>query len=198
VFKPIATKTSSVEATWEIPDLEAARMPVSSGVAEEHSSTSPLTHTNDERIQRQVAQHAARQASHLQVDLVVSKTQYAVQRNWRTPTEFPCCPQEDNEEPIPIYAARLEPGSIFARNGYSESVIVAFAMSEDRQSLWIMCEVNQEHAIKPWALAQVTFEDGLYVHANRGSFFSKEGAEKQFCIAEGMEWTGGDSIDDYC
>jgi len=58
--------------------------------------------------------------------------------------------------------------------------------------------MNQEHAIKPWALAQVTFEDGLYVHANHGSFFSEEGAEKQFCIAQGMEWTGGDSIDDYC
>jgi hypothetical protein len=121
-----------------------------------------------------------------------------VQRNWRTPTEFPCCPQEYDDEAIPAYAARLEAGSVFARNEYSESVIIAFAMSEDRQLLWVLCGVNQEHAIKPWALAQVTFEDGLYVHANCGSFFSEEGAEKQFYIAQGREWTGGDSIDDYC
>jgi hypothetical protein len=173
-------------------------MPVPHGVTDEHPSTSSLAHTSYDRSQVQITRHATKQAPYSHSDLVVAKTQYAVQRNWRTPCEFPCCPQEYSDESISTYAARLEAGSIFARNDFSDSVIVAFAMSEDRQSLWVMCELNQEHAVKPWALAQVTFEDGLYVHANRGSFFSKEGAEKQFCIAQGMEWTGGDSIDDAC
>jgi hypothetical protein len=31
-----------------------------------------------------------------------------------------------------------------------------------------------------------------------GSFFTKEGAEKQFCLAQDLEWFGGDSVDDYC
>ena len=30
------------------------------------------------------------------------------------------------------------------------------------------------------------------------TFFTKEGAEKAFCLAQGLKWTGGCSIDDYC
>jgi hypothetical protein len=198
VFKPVATQTSSKETTWEIPDLEMARMPVTQAVTDEHPSASQLAHTSYDRSQFQRTRQATEHAPFPDSDLVVSETQYAVQRNWRTPCEFPCCPQEYDEEPVPAYSARLQKGAIFARNGFSESVIVAYAISEDRQSLWVMCEMNQEHAIKPWALAQVTFEDGLYVHANRGSFFNLEGAQKQFCIAQGIEWAGGNSIDDYC
>lgn len=71
-------------------------------------------------------------------------------------------------------------------------------MADDGQSLWVMCEQQRENPVKPWSLAQITYEDGLYVHTSHGTFFAKEGAEKQFCLARGLEWTGGDSIDDYC
>jgi hypothetical protein len=53
-------------------------------------------------------------------------------------------------------------------------------------------------AMKPWTLAQVTFEAGQFVHTNLGSFFGRDGAEKQFCLAQGKEWTGGDTFDDFC
>ena len=39
--------------------------------------------------------------------------------------------------------------------------------------------------------------DGLFIHTGH-TFFTKEGAEKQFTLAQGLEWTGEDSIDDYC
>jgi len=52
--------------------------------------------------------------------------------------------------------------------------------------------------VKPWALAKISYENGVFVHSSLGSFFSKEGAEKQFYLAQGLEWYGGDSIDDYC
>jgi len=55
-----------------------------------------------------------------------------------------------------------------------------------------------ESTIKPWALAEITYEDGLYVHTGRHNFFTQEGAEKQFTLAQGLEWTGEDSLDDYC
>ncbi len=61
-----------------------------------------------------------------------------------------------------------------------------------------MCESLEENAVKPWSLAKITFEDGLYIHTSLGTFFDKTGAEKQFSLAQGLEWTGGDSIDDYC
>ena len=30
------------------------------------------------------------------------------------------------------------------------------------------------------------------------TFFAEDGARKWFILAQGLEWTGGDSIDDYC
>jgi hypothetical protein len=58
--------------------------------------------------------------------------------------------------------------------------------------------MSEEDAIKPWALAKIIFENDLYIHTSLGSFFTKEGVEKQYTLAQGLEWTRGDSIDDYC
>ena len=127
---------------------------------------------------------------------VTAKTENCVQRRWRIPSEFPCCPQEHETAPITTYATRLKTGAIFARNELTESVVVAVAIAKDCNSLWVMCECIK-NAIKPWALAHVTFEEGLYVHTSLGTFFDRLGAEKQFCLAQGLEWIGGDSIDDY-
>src|SRR5690606_37233742 len=50
---------------------------------------------------------------------------------------------------------------------------------------------------KPWSLAEVTFENGLFVHQNLGSFFKRDGAEKEFILAIVLELTGWDTFDDY-
>jgi hypothetical protein len=130
-------------------------------------------------------------------DIVISKTPGAVQRRWRTPTEFPYCPQAIENDPIAAYAQRLSPGVIFSRNQYSEHKVLETAIVDKGNSLCVMCEQTPD-AIKPWSLAKITFENGLYVHTSIRTYFSKEGAAKQFCLEQGLEWTGGDSIDDYC
>lgn len=127
-----------------------------------------------------------------------SLTPNAVQNNWKTPSEFPFCPQNITDNPIHYYAENLKGGEIFSRNQYSNSIISDFALSEDKNTLWIMCKNSDKEAIKPWSLAQVTYENDLVVHSNLGSFFKKDGAEKQFTLAQGKEWTGGDTFDDYC
>ncbi|MFO7851903.1 MAG: HNH endonuclease signature motif containing protein [Alkalibacterium sp.] len=129
--------------------------------------------------------------------LVTSETPNAIQKEWRTPSEFPCCPQESTDNPIESYAANLKIGEIFSRNKYSYSIILDYATSGDGNTLWVMCKNSDDNAIKPWSLAQVTYENKLFVHTNLGSFFENNGAEKQFILAQGLEWTGGDSIDDY-
>ena len=58
-----------------------------------------------------------------------------------------------------------------------------------------MCKAGEDKAIKPWSLAQVTYEDNSFVHTNLGSYFEKIGEEKQFTLVQGFEWTGGDSLD---
>ena len=136
--------------------------------------------------------------SSLQKDsgLVIAETPNAVQKDWLTPTEFPCCPQ-NTDNPIKSYAANLKIGEIFSRNKYSDSIILDFEISADGNIVWVMCKFSED-AVKPWTLAQVTYENNLFVHTSLGSFFEKIGAEKQFTLAQGHEWTGGDSIDDFC
>lgn len=128
-------------------------------------------------------------------DLVMSKTPGAAQRKWCTPTEFPCCPQKSEEAPIAAYNANLSVGAIFCRNNFSTSKVLEAAIANDGHSIFVMCE---QVGMKPMSLAKITFEDGLYVHASLGTFFTKDGAEKQFCLARGLEWDGGDTFDDYC
>lgn len=129
-----------------------------------------------------------------------SLTSNAVQKvkNWKTPTEFPCCPQEKTSNPITAYATNLSVGDIFSRNQYTSSLIERFAISNDENTLWIMCKSGDENPIKPYSLVEVTYQNDGFIHNSLGTFFKKEGAEKQFTIVQGFEWTGGDSIDDYC
>jgi hypothetical protein len=132
-------------------------------------------------------------------DTIKAKTLNAVQRNWRVPSEFPCCPQEYAEEPIKGYADNLKAGSVFCQNNVYSSLVLKSAISDDRQSLYVLSEsAGNSSSVKPWALAKITHENGLFVHTSLGNFFAQEGAEKQYCLAQGLRWSGGDSIDDYC
>ena len=129
--------------------------------------------------------------------LTESLTPNAAQKNWKTPSEFPFCPQNITDNLVTNYAQNLKRGEIFSQNQYSNSIIEDFASSKDKNTLWIMCKSGDDNAIKPWSLAQVTYENEMFVHENLGSFFKKDGAEKQFTLAQGLEWTGGDTFDDY-
>jgi len=139
------------------------------------------------------------EAIHEVPETIMAKTLNAKQRNWRIPSEFPCCPQEYFQEPIAIYAENLKPGLVFCRNDVYSSLVLKSALSEDGQLIYVLTESSEgKNAVKPWALAKITYENGLFVHTNLNNFFTQEGAEKQYCLAQGLEWTGGDSIDDYC
>ncbi len=180
VFKPIAAENQFMQRTLESHDLTIERPP---------RAVQPKREMSPEFSFPRVMPES---------ELVMAKTPGAAQRKWRVPSEFPCCPQQSGEEPIVTYAERLETGAIFSQNHLSKSAVLEIAVADDNKSLWVMCEQRMENPIKPWSLAQITYENGLYIHTSHGTFFSKEGAEKQFCLAQGLEWTGGDSIDDYC
>ncbi len=131
-------------------------------------------------------------------NIIESLTPGAAQRNWRTPSEYPYTPQELEDNPLAAYAANLTAGGVFSRNQYGASLVMDSGFSEDRQSLFVMTESSEgDAAVKRYALGEVTYEDGLFVHSGH-TFFTREGAEKQLTLAQGLEWAGGDSIDDYC
>jgi hypothetical protein len=131
-------------------------------------------------------------------EIIFAKTPNAIQRNWRIISEFPCCPQLSTDKPLAVYAENLQPGLVFCRNDVYSSLVLKSSISDDRQSLYVISESTQgNEAVKPWALAKITYENGLFIHTSLGSFFSKDGAEKQYCLVQGLEWNGGDSINDY-
>ncbi len=128
-----------------------------------------------------------------------SLTPNAVQvaRNWKTPSEFPFCPKPNSQNRLVEYTASLKSGGVFSRNQHTSWIIDRFAISKDEKTLWIICESGNENPIKPYSLAEITLKNGVFVHDSLGTFFVKEGAEKQFNLLQGLEWAGGDTIDDY-
>lgn len=92
---------------------------------------------------------------------------------------------------------RLEEGSVAVITPWGETKVGKAAMSTDGRAVFILGE-HGDGAIKPWSLAQVTFEVGKFVHESRGTFLTPEGAEKEFTLIQGLPWEGSDTFDDYC
>ena len=134
------------------------------------------------------------------LEIISSLTPNAVQKaqNWRTPSEFPCCPQEKYENPIITYSKNLKVGDIFSLNQFTSSLIERFAIAKDENTLWIMCKSGDENPIKPYSLAEVTYQNDVFVHNSLGTYFQKDGAEKEFTLVQGLEWTGGETFDYLC
>ena len=132
---------------------------------------------------------------HLPNDLTDSLTFNAKQKNWKTPTNFVCCPSEITADPIGCYLKNIGVGTAIAINRYRENHVLDFAVINNSEIITI---TETASGIKPFALMKITFENGFYIHESQGTFFTLEGAEKQFTLAQGLEWAGGDSIDDYC
>lgn len=127
-----------------------------------------------------------------------SITTNVVQVNWKTPTDFVCCPKEIVINPIEQYSNNLKVGKLFSVNQYSKSVVANYQASPDKNTLWVMCQSQEGNSLKPWSLVQITFENDVFVHESLGTFFEKVGAEKQFTLAQGLEWHGGETFDELC
>lgn len=131
-------------------------------------------------------------------EITTSITRNALQKNWKTPVEFLCCPQDTSTNQIAAYVANLKAEKIFSHNQYSNSIVEDFAISKDGATLWVMCRNSDNSATKPYSLAEVTYENNFFMHNNLGSYFKKDGGEKQFPLAQGLEWTGGETFDESC
>lgn len=125
-----------------------------------------------------------------------SLTKNVIQKKWNTPSLFPQCPESNINNPLKVYFDNLKEDEVFSTNKYGESVVMKRALSEDGKTLYVRT-FNEKNFIKQFALATVTYEDGFYIHENKGSYFEEQGAEKYYTLEQGLEWTGGDGIDDY-
>ena len=122
-----------------------------------------------------------------------SLTPMAIQRNWKTPTAFPMCPNEPDADSLSEYADRLTFGIIFSENqfGSTPTVVAEFGNG----CLSVLTNMPSS-SVKDWALAKVTVEDGKFVHQAVRTYFTLQGALKEHCKLIGEPFD--DSIDDYC
>lgn len=125
-----------------------------------------------------------------------SPTPNVLQDNWRTPTEFLLCPVVVDDNTLADYEKKLEVGVIFCKNQLWQSTVLDKAFSEDGQKLWVV--LHNESGTKQWALVEIYIREDLIIHSTVSTFFSQDGAMKMFTVIQGKEWTGEDSIDDYC
>ncbi|UZX45480.1 hypothetical protein A6U84_25765 (plasmid) [Agrobacterium sp. 13-2099-1-2] len=136
-------------------------------------------------------------ATHDTQPLVISHTPGALQRNWKVPAVYPLCPSTSVEAPLQTYFDALYVGDVAVSNIYAETVIDDVAMAPDSSSILVLGD-HGDGSMKRWSLMRITFENGYFVHESHGTFFDREGAEKQFTLAQVLPWEGEESIDDYC
>ena len=126
--------------------------------------------------------------------LTESLTPNAMQRYWRTPTEFPLCPSNISDKPLISYLNNLRKGTIISKNKNNTHFIDDFALCKGNS---IVISTHTHDGIKNFSIITVTFENGKYIHEGT-TFFEKRGAQKALTLAQGLEWNGCDGIDDYC
>ena len=128
---------------------------------------------------------------------IMSKTPNAAQRiifnPEDKPNEYPCTPQVFEGNPLTAYYERLTEGASFFRNHNGEYVVVKSGFSKYRNSLYVLTKaayVYQEREGGEWtpvslaelservsdkdlphSLAEITYEDGLFVHGKVESGF---------------------------
>ena len=130
-----------------------------------------------------------------QYGLKDSLTPGAKQLNWKTPTAFIQTPQTISSTPLQDYLEKLPKGAIFCRNQYGDSPVYDAAMSEDGSHLAVVTEIS---GVTHYALSEITFSEGVFIHKCIRTFFAEEGAVKDFTLSLGREWTGGEVMEDYC
>ena len=91
----------------------------------------------------------------------------------------------------------MEKGKKFCSNNRWNSFVFDFAISNNSDKLWVVCD-NGNTSIKRWALIEITIEKGRFVHTTMGTYFDENGVMKYFTLAQGIDWDGEDSFDDYC
>ncbi len=103
-----------------------------------------------------------------------------------------------NGIPLEDYQKQLNVGVVFCSNKYGDNVVDESVIIENGKILLVRCCNNDVNALKPFTLVKVRYLGGFFVHESMGSFFEKEGAKRQYVLAQGLMWNGPNTFDDFC
>lgn len=130
----------------------------------------------------------------MSLEAKASATPNALQRRWKVVCDFPACPPSLGSHPLTDYEAALAAGTVFSRNDFGESRTELVGSKEGLLAVLVRMAAS---SVKDWALAQVTMENGFFVHESRGTFFSRDGAVNAFNDMLDIDAPHVETIDDY-
>lgn len=117
-------------------------------------------------------------------------------RETRIPTKYYCYPGLRWEPPLQAYYDNVKIGMLFASNRYAKPFVFDKAMSIDKKNFVVMGK-DIYGAVKPWVVYVVSWNGSNYYHIVL-SHFDYQSALKDFTLAQGKEWYGGDTLSDEC
>lgn len=129
-------------------------------------------------------------------DFFQTSNKLAVQKGWAPycNPEFPCCPTEVYSDPVHEYYDNLKEGEVFVSASYGSSLTYVFTKQENK--IFVITSIPD--GVKPYGLIEVEWNGEVFIHKSIRTFFDENGARAAYTRAQGLEWTGPDSIDDYC
>ncbi|MDE6535360.1 MAG: HNH endonuclease [Muribaculaceae bacterium] len=125
-------------------------------------------------------------------ELFESLSENAKQKNWKTPTLFPLCPRFANAS-LYDYKNNLFIGEIVSKNQYSTNYIDEFEINDDK----LVIRSHADDGLKPFSVITISLVNESFIHEGT-TFFDEDGAKKEFMLSMGKQWSGPESIDDYC
>lgn len=115
-------------------------------------------------------------------------------QHWRTPTEFPCCPNVYEENGLDQYLDNLKPGAIFSSNVYTEYCVVDRAKHPVKHDLIILCmNTKAEKEEVDYTINIVKQKGGSFFHECFMKYYHKDYASHIYKALIGEEeWTEDD------
>lgn len=112
-------------------------------------------------------------------------------QKWRTPTEFPCCPNVFEENGLDQYLNNLKPGALFSSNIYAKYCVVDRGKHPKRNDLIILCsKITEEEEKVDYSICIVTQENGFFSHECFMRYYDKDYANHIYKTQIGEEeWT---------
>ncbi len=125
-----------------------------------------------------------------------SYTENVIQKNWNTKSYFPLVPKEISNTPLLDYNNNMGKDKIIANNDYnSNSKILKYDLFDNNNKIIVMTYI--ENSMKEYGIMFISYENNKFIHESESLYFKETGADKKYHITLGIEWKGGDSIDDY-
>ena len=107
-------------------------------------------------------------------------TPSAAQCFWKTPTEFPCCPDVVSDDGLVLYKNNLNAGKIYSLNNYGTYYVVDKGFLPNKKELIVLSTNKEEGTLMSWTLSSITIRNGKYVHTSISARYGKELSQKYF------------------